>query len=941
MPYIGINDTERQEMLQEIGINSIDQLFIDIPENLLLKRELNLEIGYSEWELHKYFTKLANKNNNVNSTNFRGAGCYQHHVPALVKAIASRGEFLTSYTPYQPEVSQGTLEAIYKFQSYCAELSGMDLANASMYDGATAFAEAITMSWRIDKKREIYVSRYIHPEYISVAKNFLDPLEIKYHYYESLTDIPDGSTLVIANPNFYGEAITNDAATILRKTVEDHNLFLIVVVPEAYSMIKEIKAGEIGAQIVCGSMQSFGNPVHYGGAQVGFIACKQDYVRQMPGRIIGKTTDRKGQEGYVLTFQAREQHIKRERASSNICTNQSLHALCTSIYLTQMGKTGLRKIAAEIWAKTQALKKALTAFSDIEVKTENPFNELCLAIAIDSPLNTLFNLLSVNVNQILKNNANLFSLDFGKKLYLFAVSEMHSIAELNSFLNDVTALLSEYGQELRAPQITEAQISQLIAEFNASELPEINIPDQGELTVCRYFTQLSQKNFSIDTHFYPLGSCTMKYNPKINDEIASKPEWTSLHPYDNDKDVQGALEVFTELNQALCEITGFHKFSLQPSAGAHGEYSALLMAKKYFADNNEPRDIVLVPDSAHGTNPASASMAGFKIITVKSTAEGDVDVEDLKKVINKNQGKIAVFMLTNPSTLGLFSQNIIEVSKLVHEDGGLLYYDGANLNAIVGICRPGDMGFDLVHLNLHKTFSTPHGGGGPGAGPIGASKKLAAYLPGADIKRDAAGDLYWDYSSSSSIGRIRSFHGNFNVLLRALTYIKRNGREGIKRIGETATLNANYIQAKVKASKILSQDGIFQPKFNRVCKHEFIISAYRLKEKYGITALDVAKRLLDKGIHAPTIYFPLTVAETIMIEPTETEPKSSLDALVGAFEEIIEEAQTEEGRAMLKTAPHTTKFSRFDDVKAVKEPILSECMARSCSTSQPQNHHTH
>ncbi len=929
MPYIGINDIERQEMLNAIGIDSVDELFIDIPENLLLKRELNLESGYSEWELHKYFNKLAAKNK-TNHISFKGAGCYQHHVPALVKAISSRGEFLTSYTPYQPEVSQGTLEAIYNFQSYTAELSGMDLANASMYDGATAFAEAITMSWRIDKKREIYISKFIHPEYISVARNFLDPLEIKYHYYESLADIPDGSTLVIANPNFYGETISPDAATILRKTVEDHNLFLIVAVPEAYAMVQQIKAGDLGAQIVCGSMQSFGNPAHYGGAQVGFIACKQDYVRQMPGRIIGKTTDRKGQEGYVLTFQAREQHIKRERASSNICTNQSLHALCTSIYLTQMGKTGLRKIAADIWSKTRALKKELAVFPGLEIKTENPFNEFCVAIAADSPLNDFFSHRAVSVNKILKQNANLFSLDFSKNLYLFTVSEIHDIDELNAFLNDITAILKEHGQDLRAPQINETQLARLTYEFYTLNLPDINIADQGELTVCRYYTQLSQKNFSIDTNFYPLGSCTMKYNPKINDEIASKAEWTSLHPYDSDSDVQGAFEVFIELNQALCEITGFHKFSLQPSAGAHGEYSALLMAKKYFADQKEPRDLVLVPDSAHGTNPASASMAGFKIITVKSTAEGDVDIEDLKKVISKNEGRIAVFMLTNPSTLGLFSQNIIEVSKLVHGDGGLMYYDGANLNAIVGVCRPGDMGFDLVHLNLHKTFSTPHGGGGPGAGPIGATKALAPYLPGADIKRDTDGNWAWDYSSTNSIGRVRSFHGNFNVLLRALTYIKRNGKEGLRRIGETATLNANYIQAQVKASKILAADGIFQPKFNRVCKHEFIISAYKLKEKYGITALDVAKRLLDKGIHAPTIYFPLTVAETIMIEPTETEPKSSLDSLVAAFEEIIEEALTEEGRALLKTAPNTTKFSRFDDVKAVKEPILSECMSRSC-----------
>ncbi|MBT6842715.1 MAG: aminomethyl-transferring glycine dehydrogenase subunit GcvPB [Candidatus Melainabacteria bacterium] len=927
MPYIGLNDLERQEMLQTTGITSTDDLFIDIPENLLLKRELNLESGYQEWELEKYFSKLGAKNQTqTRFTSFKGAGCYQHHVPALVKAISNRGEFLTAYTPYQPEVSQGTLEAIYKFQSFIVELTGMDIANASMYDGATAFAEAITMSWRINKKRAVYLSKYIHPEYINVAKNYLEPLGIEFKFYESIADIPDGSTMVIANPNFYGETINKDTIEILRKSVEDHNLFLIAVVPEAYALVAQAKLAELGADIVCGSCQSFGNPSHYGGAQVGFIASKQEHVRQIPGRIIGKTADRNGKEGYVLTFQAREQHIKRDRASSNICTNQSLHALCTAVYLAQMGKTGLRNIAKDNWTKTRAFKAALGTIDGIEIKTENPFNEFCLSINPESPLNDLFKTYAVNVNKLLKDNSCLFSLDFSKNLYLVTVTELHSASELNSFLEEIATTLSEHGQELRAPVIQETELAKLSYDFYASNLPSIEIPDQGELTVCRYFTRLSQKNFSIDTHFYPLGSCTMKYNPKINDIIASDSAWTNLHPYDYEKNIQGALEVYTELNSALCEITGFHKFSLQPAAGAHGEYSALLMAKNYFKDRKEDRSIVLVPDSAHGTNPASASMAGFKAVSVKSCSDGNVDIEDLKRVLEKYQSQIAVMMLTNPNTFGLFNQNILEVVKLIREDGGLMYYDGANLNAIAGISRPGDMGFDLLHLNLHKTFSTPHGGGGPGAGPIGASRALTPYLPGPSLKKDSEGDLFWNYESRESIGRVRAFNGNFNVLLRALVYIKRNGKEGIKRIAETATLNANYIQSRIKQSEILASSGVFSPKFNRVCKHEFIISAQKLKEQYGITALDVAKRLLDKGIHAPTIYFPLTIPETIMIEPTETEPKSSLDALVTAFEEIITEAQTEEGRAMLKTAPHSTEFSRFDELKAVKEPVLSERM---------------
>jgi glycine dehydrogenase subunit 2 len=376
-----------------------------------------------------------------------------------------------------------------------------------------------------------------------------------------------------------------------------------------------------------------------------------------------------------------------------------------------------------------------------------------------------------------------------------------------------------------------------------------------------------------------------------------------------------------------------HQFSLMPSAGAHGELAALLMAKKYFADLKQPRDIVLVPDSAHGTNPASATMAGFDTITIKSLADGDVDLNHLQEIISKYSERIAVFMLTNPSTLGLFVRNITEVVSIIHKLGGLMYYDGANLNAIAGIVRPGDMGFDLLHLNLHKTFSTPHGGGGPGAGPVGAAKHLAAYLPGKQVNRDDNGKLYWSPELASSIGRIRAFHGNFNVLLRALAYIKRNGAEGIKRIAETATLNANYIQQRIRTSAVLANNNLLVPYFNRTCKHEFIISAARMKEVYNVSALDIAKRLLDHGIHSPTIYFPLTVPECIMIEPTETESRAALDSLIVALESIITEAQTEEGRAAIKAAPETTELARFDEVKAVRNPLLTAAMERKCANN--------
>lgn len=915
MPYIGINEQDKEQMLKEIQASSIEDLFVDIPEKLLFKRELNLEEGYSEWELIKYFNKLAEKNAYIMHS-FKGAGCYHHHVPSLVKSLSGRGEFLTAYTPYQAEASQGTLETIYMFQSFIAELTGMETCNASMYDGATALAESITMSYRLNKKRPIFLSKNIHPQYLEVTQNYLDCLEIKYEMFDSLDSVPEGAAVAIQNPSFHGELVNTD---LVKNIVSSKDLFLIAVITEPYALASIAKPSDWGAQIICGSAQSFGNPPHYGGAQVGFIATISKNIRQIPGRVVGKTTDRNGKEGFVLTFQAREQHIKRERAGSNICTNQSIHALCSAIYLSLLGEKGLKKVAKEIWSKTSALMQSLAVFANIEVKSKNVFNEFL--VEIDA---------SGDIHEQLHDLFSLFAVSLGDNLFLLNVSEMHNLEELNSFVEKIAKIV-----EVKAPLISSEQLKKLGKEYDKKESPTINIPNKSELEVCRYYTKLSQKNFSIDTNFYPLGSCTMKYNPKVNDEIASNPAWTEMNPYVADENAQGALEIIDELNKSLCEITGFHRFSLQPSAGAHGEFTALLMAKKYFADNGQSdRNIVFVPDSAHGTNPASATMAGFKTFSIKTKGNGNVDIDDLKAAIAKHQEHVGVFMLTNPSTLGLFEQNILEITQAIHSAGGLMYYDGANLNAIAGIARPGDMGFDLLHLNLHKSFSTPHGGGGPGAGPIGACEKLAPYLPSPCLARDPEGKLHWERRSEKSIGRIRSFYGNFNVLIRALAYIKRNGKEGIKRIGETATLNANYLQAKVKHNDLLAKDGIFTPAFDRVCKHEFIISAAKLKEKYGITALDVAKRLLDKGIHAPTIYFPISIPEAIMIEPTETESKAALDTLIVAFEEIIQEAENEESREQLKLAPLTFEFSRFDEVKAVKEPILSTVMEKKLSEAK-------
>ncbi len=438
---------------------------------------------------------------------------------------------------------------------------------------------------------------------------------------------------------------------------------------------------------------------------------------------------------------------------------------------------------------------------------------------------------------------------------------------------------------------------------NKAEFPEV-----AELDLVRHYTELSNKNFGVDSGFYPLGSCTMKYNPKINEKIARIPGFAESHPLQEEEQVQGSLEIVYSLQEELKEITGMDEVTLQPAAGAHGEWTALMIFKAYHLDNGEGhRDEVIVPDSAHGTNPASASFAGFKAVTVKSNERGEVDIEDLKRVVNENT---AAIMLTNPNTLGIFEKNIMEIREIVHEAGGLLYYDGANLNAIMDKVRPGDMGFDAVHLNLHKTFTGPHGGGGPGSGPVGVKKELASYLPKPMVIKD--GDTFkYDNDIKNSIGRVKPFYGNFGIYLRAYTYIRTMGAEGLREVSEAAVLNANYIKASLKDH--------YEIPYEQYCKHEFVLSGSKQKE-HGVRTLDMAKRLLDFGVHPPTIYFPLNVEEGIMIEPTETESKETLDYFIDAMIQIAEEAKNDPDKVL--EAPHSTIIDRLDETTAARKPVL-------------------
>lgn len=465
------------------------------------------------------------------------------------------------------------------------------------------------------------------------------------------------------------------------------------------------------------------------------------------------------------------------------------------------------------------------------------------------------------------------------------------------------------GYSLPAVDVPEQEVSALIPqEYLRTEAPEL--PEVSEVDVVRHFTRLSQQNFGVDTGFYPLGSCTMKYNPKVNEEMARLSGFSRIHPYQPEETVQGALQMMYELAGYLAEVTGMAKVTLQPAAGAHGELTGLKIIKAYHQHRGDTkRTKVIVPDSSHGTNPATAAVAGFKIVEIKSNADGDVDLEALKQAVNE---ETAALMLTNPSTLGMFETNIEAIAKIVHDAGGLLYYDGANTNAIMGYARPGDMGFDVVHLNLHKTFSTPHGGGGPGAGPVGVKEFLTQYLPKPTVEYNADEDKYYlNYDLPYSIGRMKAFYGNFGVLVKAYTYIRALGAEGLKEATENAVLNANYLK------KLVAQ--YYYSPFDRHCKHEFIVTPKNLKE-YGVHTLDIAKRLLDYGFHPPTIYFPLIVEEAMMFEPTETESKETLDGFAEAMAKIAEECK--ENPELVRTAPHSTVVGRLDEVRAARQPDL-------------------
>ncbi len=912
MDFIPNGDTQRKEMLKVIGVKNFEELLdrIGVPRSLrkIAGKKLNNSVlpknGLSEIELKRYFMKLAEKNKDLDHwTSFLGAGAYEHHIPAALETLISRSEFVTPYTPYQAEASQGTLEALFEFQSLICELTGMDVSNSSMYDGASALAEAAIMAANITGRKEILVSAGLHPAYKKVLETYLRNLnleirEIEYDVKLGTVDLnwlkvktnEYTAAVIVQNPNFFG-CIENMSRA--GEIAHSEGALFIVSALEPLSLAILEAPGKY-ADIVTGEGQSFGNPLYFGGPHLGFFAAKKRFTPRMPGRIIGRNKDKDGKEVFTLVWQTREQHIRREKATSNICTNNALNAIAATIYLYLLGGEGLKKLAEENLLKAHYAQKMILDNAALEPKFSSPFfNEF-----------TLFCSAEVAKQKLLKDKI-LTGTAWKDQSLLVAVTETKTKKDIDYFVEKI-ANFPPYDEG--EPEIPYSKIEELIPSRYLRKTP-LKIPNLSEPEVVRKFTKLSQKNFCVDTHFYPLGSCTMKYNPKVCEKIAGLAGFKNIHPYQPEETTQGILELCWKMEKALCEITGMDRFSLQPAAGAHGELLGMMIARAYHNERGDTaRKKVIIPKSAHGTNPASCARCGYEVVKQESARNeevellkenGEIDIRLLKEVMNN---EVAAVMLTVPNTLGLFESKITEIADIVHKKGGLLYLDGANMNALLGLARPRDMGFDIVHLNLHKTFGTPHGGGGPGSGPLGVTKELTKFLPVPTIEKTkdgatsltTSGKYYLCYGRNESIGKIQAFYGNIGVIIKAYAYILALGRSGLRKVAENAIINANYLKERLKDN--------YQVPYDRACMHEFVLSLKNL-EAYNIHVWDVAKRLIDYGIHPPTMRFPQIVEEVLMIEPTETESKETLDRFIEVMIRIYQEIGSQSTSWKVREAP--------------------------------------
>ena len=886
--HIGPNAIDTKEMLKTIAVSGLDELINKtIPASIRLKQPLQNPAPQSEFEYLQELRKVAAKNKVFK--NYIGQGYYGTITPGVIlRNIFENPGWYTQYTPYQAEISQGRLESLLNFQTMVTDLTGLPIANASLLDEGTAAAEAMAMFFHDVNKTDtitqpkFFVDNSSFPQTKDVLLTRAAPIGIEIVFGDYKTASID--------KNFFGALLQypNDNGAI-----EDYRSFIstlhnvggyVVMATDLLALTLIAPPGELGADVAVGSAQRFGVPMGFGGPHAAFFATKEDFKRAIPGRLIGISIDAKGNRALRMALQTREQHIKREKATSNICTAQALLANMAAMYAVFHGAEGLKTIAKRVASLANTLSNEL---EELGYNNTNPsfFDTLKIKVPDASKIRTVAEQHEINFRYF---DNHYIGISIDETTMQKDLLQIVSVFE-EAGGNNVASVTFDNEEE---PENIPANLKRISAFLVQS----VFNTHHSESQMMRYIKHLENKDLSLNTSMISLGSCTMKLNAATELIPVSWPEFGGLHPFVPSSQALGYKQIIDELSNYLCEITGFTACSLQPNSGAQGEYAGLLTIRAYHLDRNDAhRNVVLIPISAHGTNPASAVMAGMKVVVVKSDEDGHIDVADLKAKADQYKDTLAALMVTYPSTHGVFEEGIIKICNSIHEHGGLVYMDGANMNAQVGLTSPGMIGADVCHLNLHKTFAIPHGGGGPGMGPICVNDKLAPFLPGhININKKV--------KEANAVSAAP--YGSASILLISYAYIKLLGAEGMKLSTEYAILNANYMRARLeKYYKILYLGN------NGTCAHEFIVDLRPFKITAGIEAEDVAKRLIDYGFHAPTMSFP--VPGTIMIEPTESEDKAELDrfcdALISIYEEIkaIEEGRADKTDNALKNAPHT------------------------------------
>ena len=885
--HIGPNSAEQQRMLKTLGYDNLDT-FINavIPANI---RRTDFNVGTFTQGLSEEsaLAKLrAHAQQNTVNTSLIGQGYYGTHTPTVIlRNILENPAWYTAYTPYQPEISQGRLEALLNFQQMIMDLTGMDIANASMLDEATAAAEAMTLAHRQSKldSNVFYVAENVFPQTREVIETRAKPLGIEVRTCitgeESLAN--DCFAILVQYPSANGAVI--DYSDWAAKVHAQGKTVIAAADLLALTVLKS--PAEWGADIVIGNTQRFGVPFGFGGPHAAYMATRDAYKRNMPGRLVGVSVDAQGNSALRLALQTREQHIRREKATSNICTAQALLAIMASMYAVYHGPAGLKKIAERVYGITTAVANSLTK-AGAHVVNSTWFDTLTLKVTDADNIHQAAHAKGINLRAI---DANHVGISFDETTTLDTANAVLSLFNAN--------VLSE---------ISTASIDANLRRTSSYLTHPVFNSHHSEHAMLRYLRELADKDLALDRSMIPLGSCTMKLNATSEMLPITWPEFANIHPYAPTAQTAGYRRMIAEIEQMLCDATGYAAVSLQPNAGSQGEYAGLLIIQKYHATRGQAhRNICLIPSSAHGTNPASASMANMQVVVVACDEKGNVDVDDLKEKAEQYSANLAALMITYPSTHGVFETRITEICDIVHQHGGQVYIDGANMNAMVGLCAPGQFGGDVSHLNLHKTFAIPHGGGGPGVGPVCVAAHLAEFLPNltsVGYQRDAHG-----ISAVSGAP-----YGSASVLPITWMYIAMMGAQGLADATKVAILNANYIAHALKDDfpVLYSAD-------NGLVAHECILDTRGVKETAGITVDDIAKRLMDFGFHAPTMSFP--VPGTLMIEPTESEPIEELDRFITAMKTIRAEIRAvEQGIAdkednPLKHAPHTAQAVSADE----------------------------